>query len=280
MTVEKLLTREIPRGISSEMREYINSEINKIVFAINALIDVVETPEIISAVTSVNGEVGDVVVTPASIGALQGGDNVSALVNDANYLEAGSDVSALGNDANYISSDNVGIGNVSNLVLADLDTYAKWAAIPVGTFFQPDSVGRTFLVSNVDVSLPSGFAFGLPTNTCIIKLPSHAVSPSVQRFLAFTTAPGGVGVNYGKQFFIQLTAAGVVYPDQIISMETFYFNPVPWLVPSYTVATVPSAGSNINRLISVSDDVGGRVIAMSNGTNWLRAYDNAPVSTT
>lgn len=36
-------------------------------------------------VTSVNGQTGDVELTPVDIGALQAGDNVSALVNDAEY---------------------------------------------------------------------------------------------------------------------------------------------------------------------------------------------------
>ena len=39
-----------------------------------------------SPVTSVNGEVGAVVLTAADVGALASGDNVSELVNDAGYL--------------------------------------------------------------------------------------------------------------------------------------------------------------------------------------------------
>lgn len=48
---------------------------------------------------------------------------------------------------------------------------------------------------------------------------------------------------------------------------------------SYTVATAPSAsGHGAGRLIYVSDETGGAVIAFSDGTNWRRVTDRAIVS--
>jgi hypothetical protein len=47
---------------------------------------------------------------------------------------------------------------------------------------------------------------------------------------------------------------------------------------AYTVATVPSAADNAGRVIFVSDESGGPVIAYSNGTNWLRVYDAAIIT--
>ena len=46
---------------------------------------------------------------------------------------------------------------------------------------------------------------------------------------------------------------------------------------TYTVATLPSA-SNAARLLYVSDESGGAVIAFSDGTNWRRVTDRAIVS--
>lgn len=45
----------------------------------------------------------------------------------------------------------------------------------------------------------------------------------------------------------------------------------------YTVATLPSA-SLAGKMIYVSDESGGAVIAFSDGTNWRRVTDRAIVS--
>jgi len=50
------------------------------------------------------------------------------------------------------------------------------------------------------------------------------------------------------------------------------------VLPSYTVATLPSAVNNARRLVYVSDEAGGPVPAFSDGTNWRRVTDRAIVS--
>lgn len=47
--------------------------------------------------------------------------------------------------------------------------------------------------------------------------------------------------------------------------------------PSYTVATVPPA-TTAARIIYVSDEAGGAVLAFSDGTNWRRVTDRAVIS--
>lgn len=49
-------------------------------------------------------------------------------------------------------------------------------------------------------------------------------------------------------------------------------------LPSYTVATLPSAANNPRALIYVSDESGGATVAFSDGTNWRRMQDRAVVS--
>lgn len=52
-------------------------------------------------------------------------------------------------------------------------------------------------------------------------------------------------------------------------------------LPTYTVATVPSASENKNRLIAVSNGAAGQpCLAFSNGTAWVRVVFGAAVNAT
>lgn len=46
----------------------------------------------------------------------------------------------------------------------------------------------------------------------------------------------------------------------------------------YLVATVPTASLFTNGTIIVTDETGGRTLATSDGTNWLRVADGAIIS--
>lgn len=52
----------------------------------------------------------------------------------------------------------------------------------------------------------------------------------------------------------------------------------PWELPSYTVATVPSAADYLGSIIFVSNETGGSTVAYSDGTNWRRTQDRAIIS--
>ena len=52
----------------------------------------------------------------------------------------------------------------------------------------------------------------------------------------------------------------------------------PVRLPSYTVATLPTAGNFTSCLIWVTDEVGGSTMATSDGTNWRRMSNGAIVS--
>ena len=60
-----------------------------------------------------NGQWQNVELDPAAVGALKPGDNVSELVNDANYLAEGDDISKLNNDAGYITSADSLVSSVN-----------------------------------------------------------------------------------------------------------------------------------------------------------------------
>lgn len=52
----------------------------------------------------------------------------------------------------------------------------------------------------------------------------------------------------------------------------------PLLLMSYTVATLPTASLYEGAIIYVSNEVGGKTVAFSDGTNWRRVQDRAVVS--
>lgn len=52
----------------------------------------------------------------------------------------------------------------------------------------------------------------------------------------------------------------------------------PFPLQQVAVADLPAAASFTGTLLYVTDETGGPTVAYSNGTNWLRVYDNATVS--
>lgn len=52
----------------------------------------------------------------------------------------------------------------------------------------------------------------------------------------------------------------------------------PPILPTYTVATLPSAATYRRGLIEVSDEAGGTTLAFSDGSNWRRVQDRAQVT--
>ena len=72
-----------------------------------------------------NGQWQNIEVNPSTIGALKPGDNVSELVNDANYLADGDNISRLNNDAGYVTGSTAPVLSVNtktgNVVLTAAD---------------------------------------------------------------------------------------------------------------------------------------------------------------
>lgn len=77
--------------------------------------------------------------------------------------------------------------------------------------------------------------------------------------LGLVTEQESVEINLGL-----LVQAGILQPDQIV-------------FPSYTVTTLPIANPAA-QMVFVSDEVGGPVMAFSDGLNWRRVTDRAIVS--
>jgi hypothetical protein len=86
---------------------------------------------------------------------------------------------------------------------------------------------------------------------------------------AINTVGGDVRLGYlagtGTRF-VQTDATGILSAEDVPTFTV------------YTVATLPSAATYTNGVIIVSDEVGGRTLATSDGTNWLRVSDGAIVA--
>jgi len=99
------------------------------------------------------------------------------------------------------------------------------------------------------------------------------------RFEGWYYDGSGYGSSASREVMTLLnTATGVkVGIGKTNPVTTFDVNG-PARVGSYTVATVPSASGVAGAMIFVSDEVGGAVIAFSDGTNWRRITDRAVIA--
>ena len=81
---------------------------------------------------------------------------------------------------------------------------------------------------------------------------------------------GGAGSAAGEVRVGETRGRLRVYGDALFAK--------PPQIPAYTVATVPSASAYNKGAIIVTDESGGEVLAVSDGTNWRRSTDRAVVS--
>ena len=72
-----------------------------------------------------------------------------------------------------------------------------------------------------------------------------------------------------------LAVASKKFVEDTVATPTFTAPPI---FPEHTVGTVPSAATYDNGVIIVSDEIGGRTLATSDGTNWRRVSDGVIIS--
>ncbi|MDI3514894.1 MAG: hypothetical protein PWP40_2123 [Rhodocyclaceae bacterium] len=105
-------------------------------------------------------------------------------------------------------------------------------------------------------------------------------------YRSFTTASNHqrFTVNTGATDAVRLAveSEGASAANLALELESSGVAPIrlldPASVPSFTVATVPAAASFATCMIYVTDESGGAVIAVSDGTNWRRVTDRAIIS--
>ena len=103
------------------------------------------------------------------------------------------------------------------------------------------------------------------------------VSLQVPSNFTFLMTAGGDAEFFdfrGTKKGITYVSSGYVTDPQSLTDKEYVDNQQ---LTSYTVATLPSA-TTAGKLIYVSDETGGSIIAFSDGTNWRRSTDRAIVS--
>jgi hypothetical protein len=87
----------------------------------------------------------------------------------------------------------------------------------------------------------------------------------------------------GKHY-TETSTTTVTIITAVLSSDDFVFksntgvSPSTSIIPTYIVASLPTASANKDALITVSDEAGGYALAFSDGTNWRRSTDRVVVS--
>lgn len=177
-----------------------------------------------ASVTSVNGQTGVVVLDAADVGAataaqgaladlaLQPGDDISELNNDANYLAIGDNVSALANDAGYITDADVS-GNYLSL---DAAAGAQVVESTDVTEFK----GGLLIPDGEDITLTDG------ANSCTISTNSSgtAAISSTGSIRLDATSVVSIAGSFSADTLMRLTGKSTA-PWSETSQNYFFINP-------------------------------------------------------
>jgi hypothetical protein len=190
--------------------------------------------------------------------------SVTGNVTGGNIVTLGT-VSATGNIAgNYI------LGNGSQLTgIVIGNSFGAIAVIGANTVVANSSGATVNFVAGTGISITTDAA----TDTITFGGASTIVW-EVGGSLGFVWDAPATFYDFGSVTEVPATTvydlgtvyiSGVFYPNQLV-------------LPSYTVAGLPSPGT-VAQFVYVTNDAGGPVPAFSDGTNWRRVTDRAIVST-
>ena len=189
---------------------------------------------------------------------------VSGNVTGGNVISLGN-ISATGNIAgNYI------LGNGSQLTgIAVGNSFGAIAVIGANTVVANSSGATVNFVAGTGISITANAATDTITfggaSTIVWEVGGSLgyvwdAPATFYDFGSVTEVPATTVYDLGTVYI-----SGVFYPNQLV-------------LPSYTVAGLPSPGT-VAQFVYVTNDAGGSVPAFSDGTNWRRVTDRAVVST-
>lgn len=135
----------------------------------------------------------------------------------------------------------------------------------IGVLMRSSSASRAHILAGPNVVMPQG-------NTDVVAIPAGVGTTAlyVHEGRLIMTNAEWIGSR-------NAAGTGVVLMWQVNANDQMYSN-VPVGLPSYTVATLPAANVGASRMIYVSDESGGAVLAFSDNVNWRRVTDRAIVS--
>ncbi|KAF0130520.1 MAG: hypothetical protein FD152_2110 [Xanthobacteraceae bacterium] len=160
---------------------------------------------------------------------------------------------------------------------------AKYTDFPLHVWRSQAGVERMRLDSNADLHLNSS-ALGktFPGKAVLINAPTAADYAGFDLFTAGTYRARFIASDAAALLDSALGLSILFRPGgsaTLTMLASRTISGVPFTLPSYTVATVPSASAmTAGTEIFVTNEAGGAVPAFSDGTNWRRVTDRAVIS--
>lgn len=242
-------------------------------------------------VQSVNGDIGDVVVTPASIGALQAGDNVSLLTNDLGYLTS---ESKFVGDVTFVLNAGESFGKYTNGETAPWNGLTAVQALLDAAIDYINPVFNSFSISGQSTTIEVGTTLsGSKTFTWNISANSGVVS-TIDLYNITTAATLLAGTpNDGSQAqtitSVQLNSNGATQqwrgvgnnssPSGTFNSSTFtvtsrYYR---WWAP---VSSTPANSAAVRALAGQAFQTSGNSFTLVTGTVEIEFSVNLPPTVT
>jgi len=120
-------------------------------------------------------------------------------------------------------------------------------------------------------ALAAGYEFTFRCHVAVGTSPTLQVNGLTAKSMVHV---GNLPIMSGDIAISQMVRA--IYNSSLDKFEVV--GAMPAVLPTFTVATVPSAATFVRRQIYVSDESGGAIVAFSDGTNWRRLTDRAVIS--
>ena len=169
--------------------------------------------------------------------------------------------------ARWRTSGNLDIYVEKDLGAGSYSTAFLFTTLTSGNFVQAlECSGFSCTLGSVGYQFSDGAGVvrGVSGGTQVV---SYAADPMLLQSANVLNLQSG-----GANTRISIASTGAI---TVSTKATFSLPPI---LPTYTVATVPSAATYSNGVIIVSDESGGRTLATSDGTDWRRVKDGAIVS--
>jgi hypothetical protein len=229
-----------------------------------------------------------------------GGDSQALVLNE---LNVSTDMKGPDPEPNRIGPTFVGFGVVSDAGVSDTDVilllqpYADTPGHTSGTFYGYRGTATSAGVFTVEVAVMKDASSGDSSGSVVVNGVSDKIASlitctfgGIQR-IGVRINGAGAGSATAKMFFhgnyegsqpTRLVPASAVTSIAAFVQRTGYETATSFLqpvrLPSYTVATLPTAGDFASCLIWVTNETGGSTMATSDGTNWRRMSNGAIVS--
>lgn len=236
---------------------------NQIVITANSTSPVITTGNVTGGNITTAGQV-------VAMGNITGGNLSGTSIVGTLLTSAQTNITSVGTLGSLSVTGNITGGNIlgNGAGLSGINTFST-VAVTGGNSAVADSIADT-----LTITAGSGISLVMDSGTDTLTIAASGGSDIFVDGADFGTVTETVTASddlglvtdtvTAESDLGTIVTSGLIYPDQFV-------------LPSYTVSTLPSA-SIAGGMIYVSNESGGAVPAFSDGTNWRRVTDRAIVS--